>query len=405
MIKRCYILVLALLVSAALGACDGNNHGMSPDFSGFPDTPFTIHDESKLIGGPTAQGRIGDVLLENDVIRVIIQKPSKNAGVNSFGGIIIDADVQGGGGDHFGSIFPLVNAEWTVNYHNYEVTADGSDGGPKVLRAYGRIDAYDYLNLSFIADVAQGMVGQQVTWSRRFDDRGDPFEIYSDLAGVDENVVTDYSLMPGASHVRIDTTYTNNGEGEVYIPVGEFMNGSGALQSLIPGMGFAPSLMGQVAGDTPGIIYAGLPGTRVSYGYFYDPSSFVNPETGNRLKTTSLTFSGVTGVLLGEELMQLLAPSAGDKPNVHFVIPAGESKTIMRYFVVGDGTAQSVYEEALNIFGASTRKVNGTVVDGSGKLLISLCPGGLVLYGGPCKRRYQALKPIGEDAKETLYGF
>lgn len=363
-----YTTVLISVLALLLTSCNGNGRGgMSPSFSGYPDTPFTIHDASQLIGGPCAQGRVGDVLMDNDRIRVIIQKPIKNAGVNSFGGNIIDADVIGGNGDHFGSLFPLINAEWTVNYHNYEAIADGTDGGSKILRAYGRIDVYDYLNLSFIADIAQGMVGQQVTWSRRFDDRGDPFDIYDDLRGVEHEVVTEYRLDPGTSYIRIDTTLRNNGDEDVFMPVGEFINGSGALQFLIPGMGFAPALMNQVAGDTPGLIYAGLPETNVSYGYFYDPQSFVDEETGERLKTGSLTFSGVTGILLGEEFMKILAVGAGGQPDVKFSIPAEGERTITRYFVVGDGSARSVYEEALKIFGVSTRKINGTVEDASGQ--------------------------------------
>ncbi|MBI4125280.1 MAG: hypothetical protein HY466_05055, partial [Deltaproteobacteria bacterium] len=80
-----------------------------------PDTPLTIRDRSQLIGGPAAQGRLGDVLLSNDKIRVIIQKPSKNAGIGSFGGTIIDAYHAGGGeGDQWGELFPMVNVEWTI---------------------------------------------------------------------------------------------------------------------------------------------------------------------------------------------------------------------------------------------------------------------------------------------------
>lgn len=366
-LKRNIILSLFLLLIFCT-SCDQNGRGgMDPDFNSYPETPLTIHDESKLIGGPCAQGRVGDVLLENGKIRVIIQKPAKNTGVNSFGGNIIDADLVGGMGDHFGSLFPLVNAEWTVNYYNYEVTSEGTGGEPIVLRAYGRIDVYDYLNLSFISDVAEALVGQQVTWSRRFDDRGDPFEIYEDLASVDEEVVTEYSLSPNALHIRIDTTFRNTGDEDVLMPVGEFINGSGALETLILGMGFSPALMNQVAGDTPGIIFSGLPGTDVSYGYFYDPSTFVDSETGERYKTGSLTFSGVTGVLLGEEFLKILAVGNGGQPDINFSIPKGEEKTITRYFVVGDGSAQSVYEEALRIFGVSTRNINGTVVDGNGQ--------------------------------------
>lgn len=400
-----------LVISTSLVSCSGGDGKMDPNYSGFPDTPFTIYDESDLIGGPNAQGRIGDVLMFNDQIRVIIQKPAKNAGLNSFGGIIIDADMMGGGGDHFGAIFPLVNAEWTVNYYNYEVTEEGTEGGPKILRAYGRIDTYDYLNFSFIADVAQSLVGQQITWPRRLDDRGDPFDIYDDLKGVEPEVVTDYILEPGSRHVRIETTFRNNGDEKVYLPVGDFINGSGALETIVPGIGFAPALMTQVAGDTPGIIYAGLPGTSTSYGYFYDSSSLIDTETGERLKTTSVSFSGLTSIILGEEFLKILTPASGDTPNINFFIPAKGERTITRYFVVGDGTAQSIYEEGLRALGVPTRTVSGTVKDAAGNAVagatvaVKKAQGGtLVTYETNSNGAFMGKLPYTNDIHAQMLG-
>ena len=308
-------LAIAAVILFTHTACDkGPGAAMDPDFSQYPDTPFTIHDEGKLIGGPTAQGAIGDVLLQNDRIRIIIQKPCKNAGLNSFGGNIIDADLvraQGEEGqDNFGSIFPLVNVEWTVNYYNYEAISDGTGGGPKVLRAYGKIDVFDYLDLDFIGDVAEGIVDQRLNFSNRFDDRRNPFEIYDDLKDMSEEVITDYTLEEGKNYVKIDTTYTNDGKEEVKLPLGQFINGSGHVSMLIPGMGFSPDLMTQVASDTPAVIYAGFDDVDVSYGYFYDAKQFVNPETDELYTTTSVSYSGLTGLLLGEEFLKPLQISA-----------------------------------------------------------------------------------------------
>lgn len=408
--QRMFIISL-LIISTVLVSCSGGDKRMDPNFTAFPDTPFTIYDESDLIGGPNAQGRVGDVLMFNDQIRVIIQKPSKNAGLNSFGGIIIDADLMGGGGDHFGSVFPLVNAEWTVNYYNYEVTEEGTDGGPKVLRAYGRIDTYDYLNFSFIADFAQSLIGQQITWPRRLDDRGDPFDIYDDLKGVESEVVTDYILEPGARHMRIETTFRNSGDEAVFLPVGEFINGSGALQTLVPGIGFAPALMTQVAGDTPGIIYAGLPGTSTSYGYFYDSSSLINTETGERLKTTSVSFSGLTCIILGEEFLKILTPASGDTPNINFFIPAKSERTITRYFVVGDGSAQSIYEQGLAALGVPTRTVSGTVKNAAGEgvanatVAIKKAQGGtIVTYETNASGTFSGKLPYANDVHSQMLG-
>lgn len=362
-IKKTTILLLIL----ALPACSGGKGGVGdPHFSSTPKTPFTIDDESQLMTGPLAQGRIGDALLQNDKIRVVIQKPSKNAGVNSFGGNIIDADrvrsSQEKSYDQFGSIFPFINIEWTANYYNYEVINDGKEDGVKILRAYGKLDVYDYLDLDFVGEVAEGAVGQMLTFSRRFDDRGNPFEIYDDMKGLDHEIVTDYILADGTNYVRIDTTLKNNGDDPVSIPVGDVVNGSGELHFLIPGVGFSPDLMTQAGADTVGLVYEGLDGIDVSYGYFYEFSQFVD-EDEKRLPTGSLSFSEVTFVGLGEEILKLLPLGSGTTPKINFSIPPKGSRTFTRYFAVGDGSAGSVLEAGMAALHVDTATVSGEVVD------------------------------------------
>lgn len=364
-----YIIIIASVAPVFFGCSrGGGGEAMKPDFTVTPDTPFTIRSEQDLIGGPLAQGRVGDVLLANDKIRVIIQKPRKNAGINSFGGNIIDADIArpkgGSGQDNFGSIFPLVNVEWTLNYHNYEVVSSGS---PKVLRAYGKIDVYDYLDLDFIGEVAEGVVGQRISYSNRFDDRRNPFDIYDDLKGLNQDVVTDYILEDGANYVRIETTFTNGGSGDVKLPVGQFINGSGELSVLIPGLGFTPDPMTQVGGNTPAIIYAAFDTSDVSYGYFYPAGQFIDPKKNEPYTTTSVSYSGLTGLLLGEEFLKLAPLGTGGTPDIHFSVPAGGTRKITGYFVVGGGSAGSVLDSGLKAIGASTRPISGRVINADGE--------------------------------------
>ena len=403
------VAVLAFGVSACSGT---SREPMDPNFSGYPDTPFTIRDAKDLIGGPVAQGRVGDVLLKNERIRVVIQKPRKNSGVNSFGGNIIDADLvrsSGAGQDNFGSIFPLVNIEWTVNYHNYEVLSEGKDGGPKVLRAYGKIDAYDYLDLDFIGDVAQGVAGIKIAFNNRFDDRDNPFSIYEDLKAVSWDVTTDYTLEPGKNFVRIDTTFSNVGEVDAKFPVGQFINGSGQNSILVPGVGFTPDLMTQVGTNTPAVIYAAFDGVDVSYGYFYDAGQFVDPEAGSPYTTTSVSFSGLTGLLFGEEFLKL-APLGGGSPEIHFSVPAGASRTITGYFVVGDGSAGSVMDSGLSALGAAVRPISGVVKTADGKpfsgATVAVASKGatLVTYRTGADGRFSGSLPTGGNDASKRFG-
>jgi hypothetical protein len=409
----CFIAINFLLLTF-VSCSNGKAKGPDPSFSGYPDTPFTIKDSSKLIGGPLAQGKIGDVLLENDKIRVIIQKPSKNAGLFSFGGIIIDADrvrSQGEkGNDQFGSIFPFVNVEWTVNYTNYEVTSTGEQDGVKILRAAGTIDPWDYLDLDFVGEVAEGAVGQALTFSRRFDDRGNPFEIYDDLRGINTEVVTEYRLEEGKNYVRIDTTFKNGGSTDILMPVGDIVNGSGGLNFLIPGLGFSPDLMLQAGGDTTAVIYSGFDGVDVSYGYFYDLSQFKDAD-GNRLTSGSLSYSGVTFVALGEGILKILPLGTGGTPQINFSIPAGGERTITRYFVVGDGSASSILEAGMQALNVEAGEIKGTVITAGGMSVSGAAVavqkkggGTVVVLNTDAAGRFSGRLPAGSDPFSKALG-
>lgn len=365
--------LLLLLLCACTTAPGGSlNNAVNVNEGGaVPETPFTIHDSSDLIGGPLATGRVGDILLENDKIKVIIEQPGKTPWVGNFGGTIVDADLIRGGGagqDNFGFMQPLVNIEWTLNVFDYEVVDQGTDGGAKIFRTYGVVDVYDYLDIDFISPVAKSMVDQTLHFEPRFDDVNDPFNL-TDLANLNRTVVTDYTLEPGKNYVKIDTTFENMGDADLFLPVGEFVNGSGEVMFLIPGLGFTPEMMSQIQGETPALIYVGFENSGVSYGYFYDLHQFVEKDEDGyetRLKTTSLSYSGVTGILFGEEFLKVLPLGSQSKSKVNFSIPAHGSRTITRYFVVGDGGGGSVFDAGLKALGIATNPVSGIVKDSNG---------------------------------------
>lgn len=390
-----------------MAACRGDG---APAFSGNlapllpagpPETPFTIRSRGEAIGGPLAQGRAGDQLLANDRIRVVIQQPGKYPGVGSFGGNIIDADrvrqtptassvvgrqssVQNGN-DQFGVMAPLINIEWTVNgiamfavpafdpatfdpstIQNSAIHTQPAVDQPRILVVQGIIDTYDFLDIDFLEPLAKALTGQTLYYASRFDDMNEPFKIY-DLKQLQIDVTTAYRLDPGSRAVQITTTLFNNGDTPVQLPVGDFVNGSGELELLIPGLGFTPPLLDQIQGDTPGLIYKGMAGVDVSYGYFYDLREFTESgDASKRAISTSLTYSGVTGVLLGEEFTKIFPLGGGKTPTIRFAVPPHARRTLTRYFVVGDGSAGSVLDEGLRVLKIPTRVVRGRVVDTAG---------------------------------------
>jgi hypothetical protein len=128
--------VLAVALALACTTCTGS---AAPRSRAQP-----IQATSELIGGPKAIGEIGDFLLENDKIRVIVHGNKPGRGNTLYGGSIIDADLvrPGGGGgtsgnDQLAEILPSYLFE-VIEPTDIAVTADGSDGGPAEITVTGR---------------------------------------------------------------------------------------------------------------------------------------------------------------------------------------------------------------------------------------------------------------------------
>lgn len=417
--QRHLYLYIALLLGA-MTACSKEGSGpmsasgLSPDGNA-TQTALTIQDEKQLIGGPSAQGRVGDILMANEKIRVIIQQPGKYPGISSFGGNIIDADLTRpsgrAGSDNFGSMVPLINVEWTTNTLSAEVVSSGQDQ-PTIVRTHSIIDTYDYLDIDFIEPIAKNLAGTSLYYSPRFDDMSNPFAIF-DLQQMDVNVTTDYRLDPGSNYVTITTTLRNTGATDVSMPVGDFVNGSGQLQLLIPGLGFAPALIKQLPGDTPALFYVGMPGVEVSYGYFYDFKQFLDPTkvVPTRFKTGSLSYSGVTGTLLGEDFTKIFPIGGSRNTQINFAVPAHGERTITRYFVVGDGSAGSLLDQGLQILQLPTHRVSGVVTNAQGAAMpnvtvavLNADGNAVVTYRSDTGGRFSGLLSTGETQLSQAFG-
>ena len=148
---------LALIAGAALAACDGEPAPRA--------RAQRIAASRELIGGPKAIGRIGDYLLENGQIRVIIHDAGPGRASTPYGGSMIDADLvriggaSGDGADQLSELLPSFLLG-IIRPVSVEVTADGSDGGPASVTVRGE-GADDLLHtvLTFDADRHDLVVG------------------------------------------------------------------------------------------------------------------------------------------------------------------------------------------------------------------------------------------------------
>ena len=142
-----------------LAACSSDSTSSVPD--GGQASAQVVGDRSQLVGGDRALGDVGDFLIENDRIRLVIQKPGFSRGFGVYGGSLIDADLRrpreqgssgdGIGNDQFGELFPAFFVQ-AVDVDTVRIVDDGTDGGPARIEASGV--AGDFLELVAILNRA-----------------------------------------------------------------------------------------------------------------------------------------------------------------------------------------------------------------------------------------------------------
>lgn len=154
-------------------------------------------------GGPLAQAVPGDLVLENAVLRVVLQQPGRAIALNPYGGTIVDAERRDQpGSDRFGEVGLFLNAAFTQAPDTMEVVDDGANGAA-VVRFTGPAVRSGYI------DAGVGL--EQVV--------GLDFPIDT-LDVPDLRLTTTYTLAPGADDVRVDVEIENTGAAAVPLAPG-----------------------------------------------------------------------------------------------------------------------------------------------------------------------------------------
>ena len=304
------------------------------------------HSRTDLVPGPLARGVAGDLVIENDKLRVIVQKGGRNwYGISQFGGNIIDALPKAANGallgqDHFEEFVLGTNIESAPNYQSVQVVSAGGanpDGScrPAVVRATGPDDLLDFINGS---TAIRGISPLQYPPSA--DDFDLPFNIH-----------TEYTLDVGQRYVRIDTRLINQSAQDHWIYLVEYMNGSGENEVFQSGYGFGEAFATAPCDSCNFATFAGHEGgSGVSYGVIHDNRAG-SPTAGS----TSVSVSGVTVFLYGRDILLVATtPESSQPPNPttqptnangpNFMVPANGEITLTRYFAVGDGTVSSIVD-------------------------------------------------------------
>lgn len=240
-----------------------------------------ITDNAQLIGGPTAYGKIGDYLFQNEKIRVIVQGFDRHIGAQPFGGTILDADFVRPAGepgqDQFGEMGLLYNFGRTLDPDKFEILSDGSDGKSVVLAVTGLDAANDYLS---IRNQLRNMVGQlPVT---------DPY------APVTLKMTSYFILNPNEQRLRFVTAFCNTSPSkEVVLAVGDLTDPGYVLEFFNPQACTAGFGSGGLCFGLDRMNWFGYQGNGIAYGYSpYKAGSPLQPEPQN----ASLTIAGITGL-------------------------------------------------------------------------------------------------------------
>ncbi len=306
--------------------------------------PDRARGRGPRVTGPLAHGRRGDWLLENGVVRFVVQDAPKrdHYSIGQFGGNVIDAELVGRPGrDQFFEFQPAVNIETVVNAEFVEIVNDGTDGTAAIVRSCGPDDLLDYVN-------ASSQVGELgVTLPNGTDDTDVP--VYA---------CTSYRLEPGADHLLVTTTIENLSDAPLGLFVGDYVNGMGQLEQWTPpAQGVGELLLGAVADAQAYFGFRAAEG--VDYALVPVPVPGVAPPFD---RSSSFTDSGITFVMHSHLIALVLGSGANATPT--FVVPANGSRSFERRFAVGDGSPSRAVELVAEVAGLATGALSGCVTVG-----------------------------------------
>ncbi len=355
------VAALAML-ALALVACDAGPRARAQ----------RIAAQSELIGGPKALGQLGDYLLENDQIRLVIDDADSGRANSPFGGKIIDADLQrvGAHGDRPGNdqlaeVLPAFVFE-VLRPTSIEILADGSDGGPAEIRVRGK--GGDLLQMVALLNTAL---------------------LFSPSLALEQI----YRLTPGKRYVEIETRITNTSASAhpfpylspaelrdlgldvpglenltLSTPLGQLLLFGGEQELFAPGpagFGVRFAIEDSYASARgfpafPGMVvdYVATRGKGVSYGFTIpeDASnyaqSYASRYAPQRVTPTSLllpfTYAGVVAAYTHQP-PPTLAP--------------GASFSSRAYFIVGRGDAASIFDVVQDLRGSPRGSFAGRIFD------------------------------------------
>ncbi|HYD48125.1 MAG TPA: hypothetical protein VEB21_07255, partial [Terriglobales bacterium] len=341
-----------------------------------------VSNRSQLVGGDRALGEVGDLVLENEKIRVVIQKEGFSRGFGVYGGGLIDADLrrpredgtsgEANGNDQFAELFPAFFVQ-AVAVSQVQVLDDGTNGGPARVEASGV--AGDFLEL--VAVLNRAVTGSNADYR---DNDSPPRIRYSTI----------YELEPGKQYVNIRFRVENISDRSLTfpareanflfgvlglptegftVPIGDIALFGATSKVFIPGVGF-DLRFGLERAYARGIDFPAFPGfatefiasrgENTSYGMIVEES-----DRNYVFNKRSFYEDGRTPITRSSMLVPFVASSFlgvfyQDAPPG---LAPGESFELLKHFVIGSGDVGSVLDIINEIRGEETGHLGGQVFD------------------------------------------
>ena len=323
---------------------------------------LTKDDIKKLNPVPPEEGgafkaREGDILVETDKIRVVIQAPSREIGPFTYGGNIIDADIRDREDGRFHDVLGEENIFWflgqTLKPQKIGVLKDN------VVVAVGKLDILDYINANALANLLKRFVP---TFQFKFKIDADiPVKVYKYFVFGDGRAVKIINVVCNESDKAIPYFFfadliDSGGDGEFFIP-SSTLKGYGYKTRALFGLGLFKGVSLSFVSEK----------LDVSYGIF--------PEEGDDNLVFIVAGVAVFGYNVLENndpFLTLVNIATGDSKKFLEIDP-GKCLMKSKYFIVGNGSASSLQDEFFRIMsekeGINIHEVTGRIKVGDMRAL------------------------------------
>ncbi len=313
---------------------------------------LTIQDIQKLKPIPAEDGgafkaRPGDLMIETENIRSIIQAPSREIGPFTYGGNLVDVDVKRGD-EYFRDTLGEENL-FVFLGHTLKPAKIGLFKN-NVVVATGELDILDYINATGLLHIIKGIAP---TFDLKFKiDEAKPIK------------VTKYFIFSSGRYIKIIDVLCNESDNEIpYFFFADLIDSGGSGEFFIPssilkgygysayqlfGLGlFKSSLLGFVSEKVDS-----------SYGIY-------SLEENNLVLIISGVAALAYNVFEKDEINSLLGIMMGTSSKLITIQPR-QCLLNQKYFIVGTGSASSLTDEVFRIKaqtqGIKIHEVTGRVV-------------------------------------------